>query len=106
MIANSDLMWRSKVFVSLREQSRMLARIAGEAPDGIRRLETAAAYALSGACLGDSQQRLEEGPQMPGGRDRAPDPARRRPCQPFAGRAAQCLSPGHDGDGFAERQQP
>jgi uncharacterized heparinase superfamily protein len=61
VIANSELMWRSKVFVSLREQSRMLARIAGEAPDGIRRFETAAAYALSGACLGDSPRRLEEG---------------------------------------------
>ncbi|MBV9043489.1 MAG: hypothetical protein JO294_00065, partial [Alphaproteobacteria bacterium] len=55
MIANSELMWRSKVFVSLREQSRMLARIAGEAPDGVPRFEAAAAYALSGACLGDSQ---------------------------------------------------
>lgn len=61
MIANSELMWRSKVFVSLREQSRMLARIAGESPDGIRRFETAAAYALSGACLGDSTRRLEDG---------------------------------------------
>ena len=61
MIANSELMWRSKVFVSLREQSRMLARTAQESPDGIRRFEAAAAYALSGACLGDSQRRLEEG---------------------------------------------
>ncbi|MGZ5932531.1 MAG: hypothetical protein ACXWLW_10250, partial [Rhizomicrobium sp.] len=34
VIANSELLWRSKVFVSLREQSRMLARIAQEAPDG------------------------------------------------------------------------
>lgn len=61
VIANSELMWRSKVFVSLREQSRMLARIAGEAPDGMPRFEAAAAFALSGACLGDSQRRLEEG---------------------------------------------
>jgi uncharacterized heparinase superfamily protein len=61
VIANSDLLWRSKVFVSLREQSRMLARIAQEAPDGMPRFESAAAYALSGACLGDSQRRLEEG---------------------------------------------
>jgi len=61
VIANSDLLWRSKVFVSLREQSRMLARIAREAPDGMPRFEAAAAFALSGACLGDSQRRLEEG---------------------------------------------
>jgi uncharacterized heparinase superfamily protein len=60
-IANSDLLWRSKVFVSLREQSRMLARTAREAPDGMPRFEAAAAFALSGACLGDSQRRLEEG---------------------------------------------
>jgi uncharacterized heparinase superfamily protein len=61
VIANSDLLWRSKVFVSLREQSRMLARIAHEAPDGMTRFEAAAAYALSGTCLGDSQRRLDEG---------------------------------------------
>ncbi|HLJ53181.1 MAG TPA: hypothetical protein VKT24_07330, partial [Rhizomicrobium sp.] len=61
VIANSELLWRSKVFVSLREQSRMLARIAQEAPDGMPRFEAAAAYALSGACLGDSQRRLDEG---------------------------------------------
>jgi len=61
IIANSELMWRSKVFVSLREQSRMLARIAGDAPDGMPRFEAAAAFALSGACLGDSPKRLEEG---------------------------------------------
>jgi len=61
VIPNSELLWRSKVFVSLREQSRMLARIAREAPDGMARFEAAAGYALSGACLGDSQRRLDEG---------------------------------------------
>ena len=63
ILANSDMLWRSKVFVTLREQSRMLARIAGEAPDGLPRLEAAAALALSGACLTDSPRRLEEGLQ-------------------------------------------
>ncbi len=61
VLANSEMLWRSKVFVSLRDQSRMLARIAGEAPDGLPRLETAAALALSGACLSDSPRRLESG---------------------------------------------
>ena len=61
VLANSEMLWRSKVFVSLREQSRMLARIAGEAPDGLPRLEAAAALALSGACLTDSPRRLEAG---------------------------------------------
>jgi uncharacterized heparinase superfamily protein len=60
VLSNSDMLWRSKVFVSLREQSRLLARIAGEAPDGMPRFEAAAAVALSGACLGDTK-RLEAG---------------------------------------------
>jgi uncharacterized heparinase superfamily protein len=57
----ADVMWRSKVLVSLREQSRMLARISREAPDGVPRLEAAAAHALSGICLDDSAQRLASG---------------------------------------------
>jgi uncharacterized heparinase superfamily protein len=61
VVINSDMMWRSKLFVSLREQSRMLERIAAEAPDGLPRLEAAAALALSGACLDDSPQRLAAG---------------------------------------------
>jgi len=63
VIVNSEMMWRSKLFVSLREQSRMLEHICGEAPDGLPRLEAAAALALSGACLGDSPRRLEIGLQ-------------------------------------------
>ncbi len=43
VIANSDMLWRSKLFVTLREQARMLERIAAEAPDGLPRLEAAAA---------------------------------------------------------------
>jgi uncharacterized heparinase superfamily protein len=61
VLTNSDVLWRSKVFVTLREQSRMLARNACEAPDGLPRLEAAAALALSGACLADSPRRLQAG---------------------------------------------
>lgn len=61
VLSNSDMLWRSKVFVSLRDQSRLLARIAGEAPEGMPRFEAAAALALSGACLFDSPKRLETG---------------------------------------------
>jgi uncharacterized heparinase superfamily protein len=61
VVVNSDMLWRSKLFVSLREQSRMLERIAGEAPDGLPRLEAAAALALSGICLDDSSNRMEAG---------------------------------------------
>lgn len=61
VIPNSDVLWRSKLFVSLREQSRQLERIAALAPDGFPRFEAAAALALSGACLDDSPRRLIEG---------------------------------------------
>jgi uncharacterized heparinase superfamily protein len=61
VISNSDVMWRSKLFVGLREQSRMLARIAREAPEGLPRLEAAAVLALSGACLENSESRLGAG---------------------------------------------
>ncbi len=59
--ANSDVMWRSKLLVSLREQSRLLARVFDEAPEGLPRLEAAVAHVLSGACLNDSAKRLETG---------------------------------------------
>ena len=61
VIANSDMLWRSKLFVTLREQARMLERIAAEAPDGLPRLEAAVGLALSGACIDDSPGRLESG---------------------------------------------
>ncbi len=61
VIPNSDMLWRSKLFVSLREQSRQLARIAALAPDGFPRFESAAALTLSGACLDDSPKRLAQG---------------------------------------------
>jgi uncharacterized heparinase superfamily protein len=61
VVLNSEMMWRSRLFVSLREQSKMLERIAGEAPDGLPRLEAAAVLALSGLCLDDSPKRREAG---------------------------------------------
>jgi uncharacterized heparinase superfamily protein len=61
VMTNSEVMWRSKLLVFLREQSRILARIAPEARDGLPRFEAAAAHALSGACLDDSAKRLEAG---------------------------------------------
>jgi len=51
VVPNSDMLWRSKLFVSLREQVRMLERTAGEASDGLPGLEAACALALSGLCL-------------------------------------------------------
>lgn len=61
VVSNSDMLWRSRFLVSLREQSRMLARIASSAPEGLPRLEAAAICALSGACLNDSMKRLSVG---------------------------------------------
>jgi uncharacterized heparinase superfamily protein len=63
VLSNSDMLWRSKVFVSLREQSRLLGRIAGEAPEGMPRLEAAAALVLCGTCLADTT-RIETGLTM------------------------------------------
>src|SRR5581483_11788128 len=61
VLTDADVLWRSKFFVSLREQSKLLARVAAAAPEGLPRFETAAALALSGACLDDSPGRLEAG---------------------------------------------
>ena len=61
VVLNSEMTWRSKLFVSLREQSKMLERISTEAPEGLPRLEAAAALALSAVCLDDSPKRLEIG---------------------------------------------
>ncbi|HEX3485954.1 MAG TPA: heparinase II/III family protein [Micropepsaceae bacterium] len=52
-LTNSDLVWRSRLFVSLRNQAQLLSRTLDEAPDGLPRLKAAAALALAGYCLGD-----------------------------------------------------
>jgi uncharacterized heparinase superfamily protein len=59
MLANSDMLWRSRVFVSLREQSRLLARTVSEAEPGLPRLEAAAANVLAGICLSDGPRRVD-----------------------------------------------
>ncbi|HUO02181.1 MAG TPA: heparinase II/III family protein [Rhizomicrobium sp.] len=61
VVLNSDMMWRSRLFVSLREQVRMLERTASEAPDGLPRLEAASALTLSGLCLDDNSRRFATG---------------------------------------------
>jgi uncharacterized heparinase superfamily protein len=61
IVTGSDMLWRSKLFVSLREQSRMLLRTAHEAPVGLPRIQAAAALTLSGICLADASRRVEAG---------------------------------------------
>ncbi|MBV8800449.1 MAG: heparinase II/III family protein [Alphaproteobacteria bacterium] len=61
VLARSDLMWRSRLLVSLREQTRMLARVCNEAPEGVPRLQAAAALALSGLCIDGGSRRLAAG---------------------------------------------
>lgn len=61
VIPNSEMTWRSKLFVSLREQAKMLERSWNEAPAGLPRLHAAAALALSAACMDDSPKRLDVG---------------------------------------------
>jgi uncharacterized heparinase superfamily protein len=54
-LTNSDLAWRSRLFVSLRDQARMLERTIQDAPDGLARLKAAGALALAGLCLSDAR---------------------------------------------------
>jgi uncharacterized heparinase superfamily protein len=61
VIPNSEMTWRSRLFVSLREQAKILERTWREAPEGLPRLQAAAALALSGACMQDGSRRLESG---------------------------------------------
>lgn len=58
-LINTELVWRSKFFVSLRNQARVLSRTISEAPDGIPRFEAAAALALAGLCLADRRNAAE-----------------------------------------------
>lgn len=51
----SDVMWRSKLFVSLRNQACVLARRMRHAPEGMPRFEAAAGLALAGVCLSDTR---------------------------------------------------
>ena len=55
-LVNSDVLWRSRFFVSVRNQMRMLARLGARAPDGLPRFEAAAALALAGLALGDAKR--------------------------------------------------
>ncbi len=57
VVQNSEMTWRSRLFVNLREQCKVLERISTEAPDGLPRLETAAVLALTALCLDDSPKR-------------------------------------------------
>ena len=52
-LAESDLVWRSKFFVAMRNQTRMLARTVSTAPPGLPRLRASAALAMAGLCLSD-----------------------------------------------------
>ena len=52
-LPNSDLVWRSRLFVSMRDQAQFLALTIDDAPPGIARLKCAVALMLAGICLGD-----------------------------------------------------
>jgi len=101
VIVNSDMLWRSRLFVSLREQVRMLERIAGEAPDGLAALGNGGGIGAFRPLPGRQSQKAGGGAGAAGSRDRPPDPARWRPCVPLAGRFAACLSLSDDGEGCA-----
>ncbi len=50
-----DHAWHPKLFQSLRDQARMLARALPESSDGLPRLKCVSALALAGLCLSDSK---------------------------------------------------
>jgi len=54
-LEDADPAWRLKLFSSLRDQVRMLARAAPESPSGLPRFKCAAALALAGLCLEDAR---------------------------------------------------
>ena len=54
-LANSDLVWRSRFYVSLRNQARVLARTVPHAPEGLPKLHAAAGLTLAGLCLMDAR---------------------------------------------------
>jgi uncharacterized heparinase superfamily protein len=54
-LTNSDLVWRSRLFVSLRDQAHFLARTMDEAPPGLARLKCAVALTLAGICFGNAK---------------------------------------------------
>jgi len=58
VISNSDMLWRSRLFLSLRRQAAVLGRTAGEAAPGLPRLEAAACCLLSEASLDSDPRRL------------------------------------------------
>jgi len=61
LFTNSDVLWRSRVFVSLRDQARILTRVAREAPPGLPALEVASVLVLSAVCLDNNRRRLSLG---------------------------------------------
>jgi uncharacterized heparinase superfamily protein len=61
VLANSDVLWRSRVFVSLREQMAQVGRTVNEAPPGLPRLEAAVAHVLACACLEDNPKYVQAG---------------------------------------------
>ncbi len=56
---DSDPDFRKKLFASIRQQARILARTAQEAPDGLPRFEAVAVAALAALCLPDKPKQIE-----------------------------------------------
>jgi uncharacterized heparinase superfamily protein len=56
----SDADLRRKLFASIREQARILARTAGEAPDGVLRFEAVSVAALAALCLPDKPKQIAQ----------------------------------------------
>lgn len=61
VLANAEILFRSRVLLSMARQARHLARTAHLAPPGMPRLTAAIGMAQSGVCLPDGEARMNRG---------------------------------------------
>ncbi|MFN9541832.1 MAG: heparinase II/III family protein, partial [Alphaproteobacteria bacterium] len=61
VLANAEILFRSRVLLSMARQARHLARTAHLAPAGMPRLTAAIGLAQSGVCLPDGEARMNRG---------------------------------------------
>lgn len=61
ILSHADVLFRSRVLLSMARQARHLSKTAHVAPPGLPRMTAAIGLAMSGACLPDGDARLAKG---------------------------------------------
>jgi uncharacterized heparinase superfamily protein len=64
VLANAEVLFRSRVLLSMARQARHLSRTAGAAPPGMPRFTAAVGLVQSGVCLPDGDARMAKGLHM------------------------------------------